>query len=432
MSLIKCAYADQTLQNIVVPMAFYFTESVPAERLKCELENLVEYFPYLKGRFVRQADALLISADAPQPIAFQTQSLDCSMIDQILRVEKNDNEHLIDPLDNRATLQGQAPLLTIKASYFSCGGMCIGIAMNHAVGDINSAAYFLRAWACAIDRVPYEAPVAVPDREAFILEYARDNGAAPGLRYLGGWDIARLMFYLLVRVRNKSTLKFYFSPQELARMKAEFNRHCDTPVSTNDALVTHLFARFASLEGNIADKTLSLAVNVRRRIRIPQPVIGNLLSPLDLTAGQPFSSWSFAERLRQGLNRFESEHMNFVANHQLVDGKGGTAKLSRFVLRALDPERGNILITNWNQMGLYGTRFGSGELLYFTPVGKVEMPWASAITEGFEGKGLIYNITLPSRCAEAALSPEWLAALHCYRSPGDELPAIVTEADWLY
>lgn len=431
MTRIKCSYSDQAFQKVIPALAFYFTESVAEDLLRQSLEKLSEDFPVLKGRFVREANELYIECLPERQLAFSTQHLDCSLREQIQKPGDDDNAHLVAALSPQDTLSGKGPVFSVKVNYFSCGGMAIGLSINHAVCDMPSVALFIQAWIEIVNRGSCSPPVFVEDREAYILQQASNPDATPGLRFLGLKDALGLVYYLNVKARKKKTLQFYFSDAELAALKDDYSNHNETAVSTNDAIAAHLFSVFANLDGDISAKTLSLAVNARTRMDIPQNIVANVISPLDLRAPRPFDKYRFAGEIRTALNEFGSRHLNFLANHRLVDSHGGVGNIGRFVLRALDPAKGNILITNWNRTGLYGDGFGDGQLFYFAPVGKVDLPWASAITEGFDGKGLIVHITLPLRYALAAIEPDVLAQIHCYRDAGEQLPDLVSGCDWL-
>lgn len=431
MTRIKCSYSDQTLQKVIPALAFFYTRSIDENLLRQSLEKLAKDFPVLKGHFVRESKQLFIDCREERSVAFRTAQLPCSLLEQIESPGADDNVHLVDPLSMRDTMSGKGPVMSVKVNYFTCGGMAIGFSINHAVFDMPSVALLLRAWVDLVNRGSFSPPLCVEDRESYILQYSTNPDATPGLRYLGLKDALGMLYYINVKARTKKTLKFYFSDAELAALKQDYLAHCSGPVTTNDAIAAHLFSVFAELDGDISVKTLSLAVNARTRMDIPPEYVGNLISPLDIPAPSPFDRYRFAADIRTALNEFGEKHLNFMANHILVDSHGGVANIDRFVLRALDPARGNILITNWNRTGLYETGFGEGRLFYFSPVGKVDLPWASALAEGFEGQGLIYNITLPLKFAEAAVQPEVMAQIHRYRENNDELPGLVSRCDWL-
>ena len=65
-------------------------------------------------------------------------------LSEFLRSPDSDSLQLLLPLDAEATPTW--PLLLVKATYFQCGGMAIGICISHKLADATSLANFIQAW----------------------------------------------------------------------------------------------------------------------------------------------------------------------------------------------------------------------------------------------------------------------------------------------
>ena len=55
-----------------------------------------------------------------------------------------------------------SPLLMVKASFFDCGGMAIGLCLSHKAGDAATLSTFFNSWAAATTKSELE-PALVPE-----------------------------------------------------------------------------------------------------------------------------------------------------------------------------------------------------------------------------------------------------------------------------
>jgi hypothetical protein len=84
--------------------------------------------------------------------------------------------------------------------------------------------------------------------------------------------------------------------------------------------------------------------------------------------------------------------------------------------------------SNWSRMGVYDIAFEGHRPVFFSPAASFPVPWVSWLVEGFENTGFLLTVTVPSRLAGRLRGADGSAALHRFREPGDELPALAKAA----
>lgn len=432
MNAIRCSYVDQTLKNACLGFAFFYEKSINFSELKQSLTEVLCDYSVFNGRLCSKNGLLYIETKENNTPQINYIDVSHTLIEELEHTRKNESEHLGEMVNIKKSLRGKSPLFTAKVTYFSCGGMCLAISYNHAIGDLHSISMLLQSWAKKINGEPYDIPIIVDDREAFILEKTQTTRKVqPGLRYLNNIDLIKLIYYLSTKGRKKRTLKFYFSEHELSELKKNYTENCKIPISTFDALSAHLFSIIGSLDSHSPSKEISLAVNARARVGIDNDVLGNLINSINIFSNQPHDHYLIAETIRSSLNSYTDKHLDFHANYEFIQSNGGYRKIDRFIPKALDPQNGNLLITNWAKSGFFNATFKGNKLFYFTPIGKVPIPWVSVFTEGINGEGIVFTITLPEQLAHNLTCSNSLQLIHEFRVDKGIPPHTTQNMPWL-
>lgn len=342
-------------------------------------------------------------------------------------------ETIIDNIDSTKIFSEQEPVLKVRVNYFVNGGMCLGIAWYHSLGDMATFMGFMKAWSNQVAGLKYSPPLIVEDRCEYLSHHLQDNGVTtPGFRYLEPEDVETMNHYMETEASDHKKLQFYFSEQELQQMKQSYREKSDEALSVNDVLCTHIFSAVMKHDPVHINRYLTVTVNYRPRTGLPGSLAGNLLSTINLFCNYGEQPEVVAGGLRQMINHYAEKHLDHYATERFVEEKGGSSEISKFAMLALDPVHRTLNITNWSNFGVYKINFGGENPFYFTQHGPVPFPWLSAVSEGFDNQGLIFTIFLPTQIAKDILDETSLKALHQYRAPQSHLPEIVQHLKWIY
>ena len=429
--VITCDIVDQLLRNIPVPVVFFYRKSIHHDALIDALKEVLSDFPIFAGTLKNINGNLYIDCNN-KGVLFSVTKEDCTL-DQVLKelpiIEK---KRLVDIINPKKVISNQSPIMTIKLTHLTCGGMTLGVSWHHSIGDMHTFMCLMKAWSNAVNKEEYVLPLIVRERDKYLQENLEKNdNVTPGVRYLNTRELLGLVFYMLLRARNKLSLRIYFSENELKNMKQDFSAITQQNLSTNDVLCAHLFSIISELDTYKKKRYLSIAINYRSRTKLPQNILGNFVSGIHVTSNQRVAPFQLAKDLRTSVENFQRVHLNFFSTKKYIEQNGGTKKIDRFVARGIDPVKRNLLITNWTNFGVYDITFGNSEPFYFTPFGDSPFPWLSVIVEGFSNDGLVYSASLPSKLAKKLMQEDNLRKIHKYRERKEVMPELIGKLGWL-
>lgn len=428
--IITCAITDQLLRNLPVPVVFFYRESFDRNALIDSLREVLGDFPFFAGTLKKINHRLYIDCNN-QGVFFSVNNEDGTinqMLEQLPNIKK---ARLVDIINPKKVIAYQSPLMTVKLTYFACGGMALGICWHHAVGDMHTFMQLMKAWSNASNKKAYKLPLIVKERDQYLEDNLEDNKCAPGVRYLNGGELFEMAAYMLFRARQKISLRFYFSENELNNMQQIFAEQADRKLSRNDVLCAHLYSLIAELDNYPQERFLSVAINYRARLKLPDNISGNFIANVNVPHHQGVKPFQLATNIRAALDNFEQEHMNVFATKRYIQKKGGLKHIDRFVSKGIDPLKRTLLVTSWVNFGTYDILFGESEPFFFSAFGEYPFPWLSSITEGFSNNGLIYSVLLPSKLAKHLIQDDNLRKIHRYRDHNEGLAELVGKLDWL-
>jgi hypothetical protein len=335
-------------------------------------------------------------------------------------------------IDSKRALAHADPVLTVRITHFADGGSSLGICWHHSVGDMQTFMQLMQAWSSAVADLPYGKPLVVEDRVAYFNDVVpAGNRAASGLRYLSTLEIAGLAFYMLTKARDRALVSFYFGSEELAALRESLQAQSDERLSTNDALCAHMFSLVAGHDPQVRARNFGVVVNFRKRIGLPSHLLGNLLTAVNTWSEPNKAASHVASDLRRGLDRCAEEHLDYSANNAFAAAHGGGANVSRFLMKAVDPKHGSLLISNWKNFGIFGITFGGAAPRFFFPAAEVPFPWLSSVHDGFDDRGAIFAAALPTKIAARLSAPAGLRQVHRHRTAADAVPAIGRGLPWV-
>lgn len=193
----------------------------------------------------------------------------------------------------------------------------------------------------------------------------------------------------------------------------------------------NLFSIISEIDRYDKNRFLSIVVNYRSKAGLPQNILGNFVSTINILTNEKVDSSQLAQELRAAIDNFQELHMNSFPTQNYIKQKGGIKKSNRFILKGIAPLKRSLLVTNWSNFGVYHVIFGQSKPFYFGYFGDSPFPWLSSITEGFSNSGLIYSISLPRKLAMNLIQSDNLQKIHRYRAAKEVMPEIVEKSKWL-
>lgn len=419
--VVTCSMTDRLFEQLPVSVIFFYKETLSIEPLIAALRKVLVDFPLFSGRLKIVDDDLLIDCnnEGVQLSYCFGKGLLSDVLDDMSQTKFNT---LVDHLIVEDVLKDKSPLLTIRVTHFDCGGTALGICWHHSIADMHTFMCFMRAWSAVTNGRQYELPLIIEDRDAYLQEQiSKSASVSPNVRYLKITEILKLTLYRLTAARKKAAIRVYFSDSEIERMKQVFIEKTGKTLSRNDVLCAHMFSLITDLDDYAKDRYLSIAINYRDRLGLPQNLLGNMVDFINVSLPQSASPFEAARAIRENLNCFESKP-TVLSTHQYIRENGGGKKIQRFLSKSIDPLRRSVTISNWSKFGVYDISFLEAKPLYFTSVGDLPFPWLCAITNGLSNQGLIFSALLPTKLVQKLKQPNSLETLHQYRNPNEICP----------
>ena len=335
---------------------------------------------------------------------------------------------------NPATvISEQEPLLHVQANIFSDRKMCLTIVWHHSIGDMQTLMMFMTTWSNALAGLQQTAsPLWVEDRAAYLETMLEDRGTeTPIVRWMDDQELAEFVAFMETKATDQKRVHFYFTSTELRRMREEFRQRTGCLLSTNDALCAHMWSLIDGCDRRDHDRTLAIAVNFRPRVGLPSSLAGNMISNVAFPCAPGRCANDVAREIRYLINNFATLQMDHFATEGYIAARGGSEQIDRFLLNALDPVKGSIVITTWTKFGLYRVNFGGEPPFFVSQLGSTAFPLLCSICEAFDNSGLIFSAPLSTAAADAISSPASLEEIHRYRENIDPLPQLSRSLGWL-
>ena len=105
----------------------------------------------------------------------------------------------------------------------------------------------------------------------------------------------------------------------------------------------------------------------------------------------------------------------------------GAWRAARCVSTAFNPARWNPFVTNLSGFGAYRIQFENTFPSYCTLLMKSPVAGLGALVEGADGRGLVFQMSLPPKEFEATSSPAIREHMHRFRRAGDDIPRLHRE-----
>lgn len=421
---VRCSVVDVVLSNVANHIVFFFDRKLDCALLADALAKALAAVPPFAGRLTMVGGVLRIRCRG-QGVPLTSVLSDRTCRQAIRSVAEDSGEWLLTPVHGATARWGVGPLCTVRVTYLADDATAIGVSFHHAIGDMQTLMFLLNAWSAAVEGAALPTPLIVEDRAAYLDRHLPADGTSePGVRCLGWGETARSLRYLATDGRKQRTLSVYFGDEEIGRMRQAYSGRMR--LSVNDIVCGHVGEAIMQADPVVDRRTLTVSVNARRRCGLNPMLAGNILSAVNIGMHRSEIAPTIAERIRQGVDRITDGHCDLRSNQRFFDTLGRW-RAARCVAGAFDPVRWNPLITNVSGFGVYRLRFQGESPLYCTLVMRVPVAGYGSLIEGVEGRGLMFQMTLPPKDFAAMSRQEMVAHLHRFREAGDDIPRLHRE-----
>jgi hypothetical protein len=409
---------------VAIHLVFFFERQLDTRVLDDAFARALTNLPIFAGRMTLVGGALRIRCRG-QGVPFTSVSSDRTLHEAIRSVTKDSGDWLVDRVNGATARWGVGPLCKVRVTHLADDATAIGVSIHHAIGDMQTLMFFMNAWSAAAAGKPLPEPVIVENRAAYLDEHLPADGARePGVRCLGLAETARSLLYLAKDGRKQRTLSLYFGDDEITRMRDAYENRMR--LSVNDVVCAHVSEALMNADPAVDRRTLAISVNTRNRCGLDPMLVGNILSALNVDIRRGETARSIAERIRHDVDHFADEHCDMRINQQFLD-TAGKWRGARCVATGFNPVRWNPLVSNWSGFGVYRIQFEDIFTSYCTPLMKVPVAGYGSLIEGADGRGLVFQMTLPPKDFEAMSSPAIREHLHRFRRADDDIPRLHRE-----
>ncbi|WZZ82855.1 BAHD acyltransferase At5g47980-like [Brassica napus] len=408
---------DYRMQSVYTYACLFYTNdpSIPPEETTHKLKNslsqtLTSFYP-----FAGRINGLAVDCNDEGAIFIEA-TLGNSTLSAFLNSpapDSNEIQQTLLPLHHvPKTSEGSItwPLLLVKASYFQCGGMSLGICMSHKLADAASLSAFIRAWA---------ATARGEDGTVGKPEFAGINVYPPPPLH-DAFKVAEIHKPKITGV----TKRFVFSGSKIDELKAKVAQPRPTRVQCVTALLWRCVCAAAASETTTSTKVLFQPANLRTKIPslLSENLIGNLIHT-SMTSSRKGEEIDIQETVKELRKRGE-ELTSLVQEN---DGSTTTALGSKLLVKMfndyskLSNEPGDSMyaVTSWCRMPFYEANFGKGCPVWVVGNVAPRLELVTMLLDSNDFKGIEAWVTLSE---EDMLSFEQNPELLAFASPN---PAVI-------
>lgn len=396
-----CSYADWQSRHGTVSIAFCYRQRLDHARLCESLARVLSDYQEYAGR-IRMDGSTMYIEHGEQGVPLELTSSSEPYETLTSAAERGKDRVVCPPMSRRRTLSGRDPLLRVRLTETS-DGCILGVTWHHSVGELASTLQLMLAWSKAYSHEDYEAPPVVFDRAKYLDEHMPDpQGAVSAMRLIRGGELVSLIPFVL---QKRQRVDFDFGWDQLEALQAWAKR--DGYIGPYDALCAHAAGVLRRLAPERPVEQLALAVNYRKRVGLPDNIIGNMISTVTvgLTPSDHDSS-SVAHALREKLSRYASAHADYHATRRFLDEHTGRWQRIRVVPSLVDPTGGTWIVTNVAGAGSYDVGFDGLTPALWCVLTDAPLPLMTAIFDRPARAGVTLSMQLPIALAKRASAPE--------------------------
>ncbi|KAG2298647.1 hypothetical protein Bca52824_035119 [Brassica carinata] len=404
---------DYLMQPVYTYACLFYTNdpSIPREettqKLKTSLsETLTSFYP-----FAGRVNGLAVDCNDEGAIFIEATLGNSTLSSFLSSPDSNEIQQTLLPLHyvpktSEASITW--PLLIVKASYFKCGGMSLGICMSHKLADAASLSAFIRVWAATARGE--SGTVGKP-------EFAGINIYPPANDALKAVEIHKPKI-------TGVTKRFVFSGSKIEELKAKVAQPPrPTRVQCVTALLWRCVCAAASKTTTTSTKVLYQPANLRTKIPslLSENLIGNLIFT-SMTLSRKNEEIGIQETVKELRERAE-ELTSLVQENDGSATELGSKLLGKafsdYSKFSNEPGYSMYAVTSWCNMPFYEANFGNGCPVWVVGNVAPRLELVTMLLDSNDFKGIEAWVTLSE---EDMLSFEQNPELLAFASPN---PAVI-------
>ncbi|XP_077238155.1 shikimate O-hydroxycinnamoyltransferase-like [Tasmannia lanceolata] len=266
------------------------------------------------------------------------------------------------------------PLLVLQFTYFKCGGVSLGVGMQHHVADGYSGLHFINHWSDVARGLDLTIPPFI-DRTLLLAQ----DPPTPKFHHIEYQPPPSMKTPPLTGPASTAVAIFKISTEHLSLLKSKHREaaaatnNCATPgYSSYELLAGHVW-RCACKARDLADDQetkMYIATDGRSRLRpaLPPGYFGNAIftaTPIAVSGDLQSKPLTYAAgRIHDALVRMDDEYLRSALDYLELQ-----PDLSALVRGAHTFRCPNIGITSWARLPIHDADFGWGRPIFMGPAG---------------------------------------------------------------
>uniref|UniRef100_A0A5B6ZA49 Putative hydroxycinnamoyl CoA shikimate/quinate hydroxycinnamoyl transferase n=1 Tax=Davidia involucrata TaxID=16924 RepID=A0A5B6ZA49_DAVIN len=367
---------DLVVPNFHTPSVYFYRPTgsanfFDAQVLKDGLSRaLVAFYP-MAGRLGRDEDGR-IEIDCNAEGVLLVEAVTDSVVDDFGDFAPTlELRQLIPAVDYSAGISSY-PLLVLQVTYFKCGGVSLGVGMQHHVADGASGLHFINAWSDMARGLDLTIP---PFIDRILLRSG--DPPQPAFRHIE-YQPAPPMKVPLETTKSQSVPEstvsiFKLTRDQLNTLKAKSKESGNmVNYSSYEMLAGHIWRCACKARGLPDDQEtkLYIATDGRSRLQpsLPPGYFGNVIfttTPLAVAGDlQSKPLWYSASRIHDALVRMDNDYLRSALDYLELQ-----PDLKALVRGAHTFRCPNLGITSWVRLPIHDADFGWGRPIFMGPGG---------------------------------------------------------------
>ncbi|CAH8267214.1 unnamed protein product [Arabidopsis lyrata] len=360
-----------------------------SQKLKTSLsETLTKFYP-LAGRI----NGVTIDCNNEGAVFVDARVNNCPLYDFLRSPDFKTLQQLLplDVIDDPYEAATTWPLLLVKATYFPCGGMAIGICITHKIADATSISTFIQSWA------------------VMARGEAGDAVAGPEFAAANFYPPANELFKFPVDENankiSRITKRFVFSASKLEELRTNAASEDfvarPTRVESVTALLWKAIVEAGSSNNNACDmKVLIQPSNLRPKIPslLPESLIGNIMfSSVVLSISQ--EEEVKIEKAVRDLRK-KGDDLQYVikdeggSSSSMIGSKLANLMLTNYSQLSYETHE-PYTVSSWCKLPLYEASFGWGSPVWVAGNVAPMLDNVTMLIDSKDGQGIEAFVTLP-------------------------------------
>ncbi|MQL80373.1 hypothetical protein Taro_012822 [Colocasia esculenta] len=331
---------------------------------------LVPFYP-MAGRLRRDEDGRVEIHCNAEGVLFVEAETNASVADFGDFAPTMEMKRLIPPVDYSGDISS-FPLLVLQVTHFKCGGVSLGVGMQHHVADGFSGLHFINSWS----DVARGFDIAIPPFIDRTLLRAREP-PTPRFPHIEYQPAPAMKTSLPETDGDKpsppaSVAIFEFTREQVDILKARAREEGGRQYSSYALVAGHVWRSVCRARGLPADQLtkMYIATDGRARLRpsLPPGYFGNVIftaTPIT-EAGEILTGpvTTAAARIQDALGRMDDDYLRSALDYLELQ-----PDLSKLVRGAHTFRCPNLGITSWVRLPIHDADFGWGRPVFMGPGG---------------------------------------------------------------